>query len=236
MDPSTWSNGAATSTAMPATTAAPATSVNPLSGTANNGSAGGGYGSFATPYSPSTFFNSPDYAFNMQQGTQALNRSEAAGGQGYSGAAIKDALGYASGLASQDYNTAFTNSLNAQNNEWNMLAGVVNTGQGATQSTVNAGNTAGANIGSAASGYGNGAAAGYIGAGNAASSGYNQIGNTATSLGMQYTYGQNNPNSPFYTPPTSTNAGGQGGGSGFNAPGAAGSTNGIIGSGLQFTG
>lgn len=176
-------------------------SINPLTGTPNTGAAGGGYGSLMNPYNPSTFMLSPDYNFLMGQGSAAINRAAAAGGQSGSTAEQQNLIGYSSGLAKTDYNNAFSNSLAAQGQEFNMLQGAITGGQVGTQSTVGAGTSANSAVGSAATGYGNAGAAGSIGQGNAWSSALNGGVNNATSL----TLAANNPNSPFYqgSPPAS---------------------------------
>lgn len=51
----------------------------------------------------------PGYTFNMDQGLQALNRNRAVNGTLASGNADTDAMKFASGLASQDYNTWLNN-------------------------------------------------------------------------------------------------------------------------------
>lgn len=61
----------------------------------------------------SSFFTSPDYSFNLQQGQQAVDRSAAARGGLLSGAAVKAGQRFASGLASNEYNN-YVNRLMAQ--------------------------------------------------------------------------------------------------------------------------
>lgn len=79
----------------------------------------------------SSFFTSPDYQFNLQEGEKAVENSNVAKGLGLSGAQLKGATGYASGLASQQYND-YVNRLMAQ-------AGL---GQTGTNQSIAAGNTA----------------------------------------------------------------------------------------------
>jgi len=68
----------------------------------------------------SAFKASPDYQFSLQQGLQGLDRSAAARGSLYSGGHSADILGYAQGLASQNYG-----------NYYNRLAGLAGMGQNA---------------------------------------------------------------------------------------------------------
>lgn len=167
--------------------------INPISGTPNTNMSG--FGSMSTPYNPSTFFLSPDYQFQMGQGELALNKEQAASGGLYSTGALDNALKYATGLASQDYNQAFTNSITAQNQKFNMLNTIANGGLVATGATTAAGNTAAGNIGSAATGAGNASAAGAIGAGNAVSGAVNTGAGFVNNALNQFT----NPSSSYNT-------------------------------------
>lgn len=76
----------------------------------------------------SSFQQSPDYNFTMGQGLQAIDRSAAARGGLYSGGADADRMGYASGLASQNYN-----------NYYNRIASLANMGQNQSQYLGNLG-------------------------------------------------------------------------------------------------
>lgn len=60
----------------------------------------------------SSFNESPDYTWTRDQGIGALDRSAAANGSLYSGGHSADLLGYASGLASQNYGTYVNRLLN----------------------------------------------------------------------------------------------------------------------------
>ena len=53
----------------------------------------------------SSFTTAPDFQFNLQQGQDAINRSAAARGGLLSGAAVKAGQTYASGLASNQFNS-----------------------------------------------------------------------------------------------------------------------------------
>ncbi|MCJ2107848.1 hypothetical protein MKK70_21205 [Methylobacterium sp. E-041] len=55
------------------------------------------------------YTTAPGYTFNMDQGLQALDRTRAVNGTLASGNADTDAMKFASGLASQDYNNWLTN-------------------------------------------------------------------------------------------------------------------------------
>jgi hypothetical protein len=145
----------------------------------NAGMPASSYGSYSTPYSPSTFFMSPDYNFLMSQGLNTVANQTAAEGNALSPAALSAALNYSSGLATTDYNQAFNNSLATQAQQFNMLNALSTGGQVATGGLSSAAGTTAATGSSALAGYGNAGAAGAIGAGNAYSSGINGLNNTA---------------------------------------------------------
>ena len=115
--------------------------------------------------------NDPSYQFRLKQGQQALDRSSAARGMGYSGAQLKAAQDYGQGMASTEFQ-----------NYYNRLAGLAQGGQQAAntlgsygnQYATGASNTLGLlggylqnNLGQAA----NARASGYIGGANAINGG-----------------------------------------------------------------
>jgi hypothetical protein len=128
-----------------------------------------GYGSFSDPFDVEDFYaqQDPGYAFELQQGTQALLNNSSAGSGSRSGAALKDLLAYSQGFARTGYNDAFNRHQTQQGNIFNRLRDIATIGQSAaagvgTQGTALAGN-AGQMLSNAGSAYG----AGYVGAGNA---------------------------------------------------------------------
>ena len=72
--------------------------------------------------------NNPAYQFQLKQGQQALDRSSAARGMGYSGAQMKAAQDYGQGMASTEFG-----------NYYNRLAGLSQGGQQAAGSMAQAG-------------------------------------------------------------------------------------------------
>ncbi|AVU02511.1 hypothetical protein ACQR5V_21355 [Xanthomonas oryzae pv. oryzicola] len=78
----------------------------------------------------SSFQESPDYQFTLQQGLQGLDRSAAARGSLYSGGQQADIMQYGQGLASQQYN-----------NYYNKLASLAGQGQSAASALAGVGNT-----------------------------------------------------------------------------------------------
>lgn len=86
---------------------------------------------------PYQFEADPGYQFRLQQGESALERAQAAGGRRLGGAAVKEALRYNSGLASQEYGNTFE--------RLSRLAGM---GGSAVNTTASLGANTAANIGS----------------------------------------------------------------------------------------
>ena len=120
--------------------------------------------SLTTPVSmdKATVENTPGYQFNLNQGLESVQNSAAARGLGSSGAALKGAASYATGLADSTYQNQFNNAVTNQTNEFNRLMGVSNMGENAA-----------AGVGQGALTTGNSIASNTIGAGNATAAAYN---------------------------------------------------------------
>jgi hypothetical protein len=58
-------------------------------------------------FTPSQYFNSPAYQFQLQEGSNAIKNSASAMGLGESGNTLRDLTQYGQGLAAQYYNQAF---------------------------------------------------------------------------------------------------------------------------------
>lgn len=130
----------------------------------------------------------PGYQFNLSQGLKSTQNGYAAQGLGSSGAALKGAASYASGLADTTYQNQFNNALSTYNTNLGKLqnlAGIgesaaANTGAFGTQTATNIGNqgiTTAGNIGQTAVGSANAIAAGTVGAANASSNAFSSLGN-----------------------------------------------------------
>ena len=142
----------------------------------------------------------PGYQFNLSQGLQATQNAEAARGLGVSGAAIKQAGTYATGLANSTYaqqlqnqntiynayNQQFSNALNQGNAVYNQIYGPANLGENAAAQSGAIGQAGAAAAGSNIAGAGASSAAGTIGAANALSNGVNSVGQSGLAyLGLQ---------------------------------------------------
>lgn len=109
-----------------------------------------------------SFQNSPAYQFNMQQGLDAVQASQAAKGGLYSGAAMEALQKTGSGIASNEFW-----------NQYNALAGQSSAGQNAAGLQANAGQNYATGASNALANYGNAAASGAVGVGNAFANGIN---------------------------------------------------------------
>jgi hypothetical protein len=150
----------------------------------------------------------PGYQFNLSQGLKSTQNSYAAQGLGTSGAALKGAATFASGLADTTYQNQFSNALNSYNTNVGMLQNQANTGENAASGIGNYGTQTAQAIGQTAVGAANAGAAGTVGAANAIAGGLSSVGNAAM-FGTLF----NQNNNPLTT----------GGGSGMYGATAAGS-------------
>lgn len=130
-----------------------------LSATSPGGSLAG---TFTGP-NPQDISSTPEYQFQLQQGLQALQRSQSATGNLQSGGAQKAIAQYSQGLASNAYQQAYNNSLSTystnRNNTMNTLNSLLGYGQNATgqanSALSNFGNQAASNVLGAAQYTGN---------------------------------------------------------------------------------
>lgn len=83
--------------------------------------------------------NDPGFRFRLQQGQQTLENSAAANGNLLSGATLKDLMGYAQGMASQEGQAAYARDFNAFNNTQNQLANLMQSGMNASGQIVGTG-------------------------------------------------------------------------------------------------
>lgn len=131
------------------------------------------YGSFTQPFDVQQFYNyaDPGYAFQLQQGTQALQNSAAAGSGSLSGSALKDLLKYNQDYAGTAYNDAFNRYQTQQGNIFSRLSSLATLGQNAAAGVGAQGTQLAGQAGQAMTNAGTAAGAGIVGAGNAASGG-----------------------------------------------------------------
>lgn len=127
------------------------------------------------PFTPTmeSLEQTPGYQFTKQQGLQATQNSYAAQGLGTSGAALKGAANYVTGLASNTYQQQFQNYLQGQQQVYNMISGIAGSGQSAAAGLAPQATQIAGNVGNALIGSGNAGAAGTLGIGNAITGGLN---------------------------------------------------------------
>jgi hypothetical protein len=182
------------------------------------------YGAFNAPTAADAA-STPGYQFTQTQGLKAVQNSAAARGLGVSGAAMKGAASYATGLADSTYNDVFNRALNTYNanyntaqgtfqtnynsaaNNANRLTGIVGSGQNAAATNGSLGAQAVGNIGNTLTSSANAQAAGTIGSANALTAGLNGAGNSALtySLMTNNAGGASNPSAPVASGTTSGN-------------------------------
>lgn len=133
-----------------------------------------GYGSMNKQFGAADFNADPGYQWRAEQGMKGLERSAAARGGLLSGGAMKDAMNYNQGAASQEYGNAYNRFQTDRSNVLNPLQSLSGMGQTATgQMAQNAGNY-GSNVGNTMTQAGNAQASGYVGQANAWNNGISQ--------------------------------------------------------------
>jgi hypothetical protein len=134
----------------------------------------------------------PGYQFNLNQGLKATQNAAAARGLGTSGAALKGAASYASGLADSTYQNQFQNALSSYNTNLGSYQNIANVGENAAAGVGNAATSTGAAIGSNIIGSGNAQAASYMNSANAISgAGQSGVNGMLTNNLINGMYGQN---------------------------------------------
>lgn len=144
-----------------------------------------------------TLEKTPGYQFNLTQGLKATQNSAAARGLGKSGAALKGAAAFATGLADNTYQNQFNNANTNNTNAYNRLKGLIDTGENAAAQTGAVGANAANQTSAAQIGAGNAKAAAANATGGAISSAANNIGGYAAYKGL-YGNSANNGVNPSY--------------------------------------
>lgn len=144
-----------------------------------------------------TLKQTPGYQFNLTQGLKSVQNSAAARGLGISGAAMKGASNFATGLADSTYQNQFNNAMQNQQaqfnyglanqqaqfnyanqnraNAYNFLTGASNTGESAATGLGAQGNMVASQMGQNTIGAGNAAAGSYMNMANSAGNAFNSI-------------------------------------------------------------
>lgn len=117
----------------------------------------------------------PGYQFTLSQGLKAVNNANAARGLGVSGANLRGAADYATGLADSTYNQQFQNYLTQQDAIFNRLSTAASLGENAGAQTGSFATQTGANVGGNIIGAGNAQAAAAMANANAVSGAANNV-------------------------------------------------------------
>lgn len=128
--------------------------------------------------------STPGYKFTREQGLKSVQNSAAARGLGVSGAALKGAASFATGLADNTYKTQFDVANINKTNAYNRLKGLVDTGQSAAAQTGTVGMNAANQTSSLLSQSGTATAAQYNAMGGAVTNAANNIGGYAMYKGL----------------------------------------------------
>ena len=119
------------------------------------------------PFGMQDFQASPAYQFNLEQGQKAIDKAAASRGAFYQPGTLQDIARFSQGLASNEFQNAFSNYNTNLGNIWNRLYSLTGTGQNAAAGIGGFGSTMASNVGQDIMGGANAQAAGTVGAANA---------------------------------------------------------------------
>lgn len=136
------------------------------------------------PFTGADLESTPGYQFTRDQGLKAVQNSYAARGLGSSGAAMRGAARYATGLAESTFDKQLQNSMAQRQLIYNMLTGLSGSGQNAAAQMGSIGSQLGQAQANTLTGVGNVLGAGTIGAANALVQPLTNIAQTAMMYGI----------------------------------------------------
>lgn len=134
-----------------------------------------------TPFGMDQFRADPGYAFRLQEGLKALDRTAAARGGLLGGNQLRGAVQYGQDLGSQEYGNAFNRYQTERAARLNPLQSLAGVGQSAANTLTNAAGGYGNQLAENAINRGNIRASSYIGGANAINQGLSGFGNAALS-------------------------------------------------------
>ena len=137
-----------------------------------------------TPFDFDSVQRDPGYAFRLQQGVDALDRTAAARGGMLSGNALRGAIEYGQNFGTQEYTNAFNRYQAERQARLNPLQSLTGMGQTTANTLGVAGQNMATSVGNDTQMGANARASGYIGGANAISGGIGQY--------LNYTNAQNN--------------------------------------------
>ena len=132
------------------------------------------------PFGMEQFQESPAYKFNLEQGQKAIEKAAAKRGMFYAPQTLQDIGKYSQGVASNEFQNAFSNYNTNMGNIWNRLYGLSGTGQNAAAQTGAFGAAAAGQQGGYMTDAASARAAGTVGAANALSGAYGDYRNQQT--------------------------------------------------------
>lgn len=139
-----------------------------LLGLSGNTSAAG-YGSLAKSFSGEDMYKDPGYAFRLNEGVKALDRSAAARGGLLGGNQLRGVTQFGQDYGSQEYQNAFNRFQAERQARLNPLQSLSGAAQTSANTLTNAAGNLGNVLGESAINAGNARASGYIGSANAIS-------------------------------------------------------------------
>ena len=151
------------------------------------------YGTLARSFTGQDMYKDPGYAFRLNEGIKALDRSAAARGGLLSGNQLRGVTQFGQDYATNEYQNAFNRYQAERSARLNPLQSLAGQAQSTANTLTNAAGNLGSSEAAALMAGGNAAAAGLIGAGNARASGYMGTANAlsgALGQGVNYYTGQ----------------------------------------------
>jgi hypothetical protein len=128
-----------------------------------------GYGSLAQPFTGQDLYKDPGYAFRLNEGVKALDRSAAARGGLLGGNQLRGVTQFGQDYASGEYQNAFNRYQAERQARLNPLQSLSGAAQTSANTLGNAAGNLGNALGESAINAGNARASGYIGSANAIS-------------------------------------------------------------------
>lgn len=131
-------------------------------------------GYLTRPFDLEAFEESPAFKFNLEQGQKAIQKAAAKNRTFYSPATLQDIGRFSQGLASNEFQNAFSNYNTNLNNIWSRLYAMSGSGQNAAANLGAFGTAVAGQVGDNITGAGAARAAGQMGAANAIAGGVGQ--------------------------------------------------------------
>lgn len=169
-----------------------------------DGSTNSQFGMLTKPFGMSDFQESPAYQFNLSEGEKAINKSAVARGKFYAPSTLQDISKYSQGVASNEFQNAYSNYNTNMGNIWNRLSTLSGGGQNAAGNLGSNASQVAGQVGNNIIGAGNAQAAGQVGAANAISGG---VGSAYNNYLMQQILAGNQQSSIPGSNPSSAGAG-----------------------------